>query len=582
MKKTRLLLALFCATSLFVGCNEDDNNGGNGGPSGSNFEENFGSSVSRDFIGQIVDMGNLPVQGATVKIGSSTVTTDSNGMFLVNGANVKQKFAYVTVEKAGYFQGSRSLVPTSGKNNVKIMLVANTPVATVASGQTSEVTTDSGTKLLFDGEFEDANGNAYSGDVSVSIFHLKPSDSNISRLMPGMLYAERENGNEAALETFGMINVELRGNAGQVLQPAEGHPAGMEIAIDATQSATAPATIPLWHFDAEKGWWKEDGVAIRQGNKYVGEASHFSWWNCDAPFPTEQLTITVNDADGNPLANAAVGISFAGSNWPAVGYTNLQGVVSGLVPSNQALIINVYDNCGGVAFTSNQAPITAATNITITASGGTAQTALIQGVLTSCDGSNVTNGYIMMHYGSSYNFAEVTNGNFSFATLVCAPGQTFTLKGGDYDNLQQTDSISYTFSTPVTNVGNLQACNAIDSFISYQIDNQPTVFLIQSVSASTAQGGLSISGFNEGSSNGQSLFIFGNDVVSPGVYSTSQFVLEGSLGYVYNGSVNDLVFTVTNLGAVGEYVDLTFNGTYEDNDGIAHTLSGVAHAIRQN
>ncbi|MBD3581138.1 hypothetical protein [Flavobacterium selenitireducens] len=583
MKKTKLLLTLLCAAGLFVGCNEDDNNGGGNGPSDSNFEQNFGSSVSRDFIGQVVDMGNQPVQGATVKIGSSTVQTDSNGMFFVNDASVKQKFAYVTVDKMGYFQGSRSLVPTSGKNSVKIMLVPNTPTATVSSGQTSEVTTDSGTKLLFDGSFEDENGNAYSGDVAVSVFHLKPSDVNISQLMPGMLYAERENGNEAALETFGMINVELRGSGGQKLQPAEGHPAGIEVAIDATQSGTAPATIPLWHFDAEKGWWKEDGVAIRQGNKYVGQASHFSWWNCDAPFPLVQLTITLTDADGNPIGHTGIGISFSGSNWPTMGYTNADGVVSGLVPSNETLTINVYNMCHQVVSTSTQGPFTSDSNIAITASGGSAQTALVQGTLLTCDGSNVTDGYVLMHFGGVYNFAEVTNGSFSFSALVCTPGQTFTLEGGDYDSLQQTDSITYTFTTPVTNVGNLQACNAIDEFISYQIDNQPTVMLIQEVSGSTAQGGLAVSGWNDGgTSNGESLHIWGNGVTAPGVYTTAQFALEGSLGYVTSGVTNDLVFTVTSVGAIGEYIDLTFSGTYEDFDGVTRTITGVAHAIRAN
>ncbi|NUY79737.1 hypothetical protein HUK80_02430 [Flavobacterium sp. MAH-1] len=588
MKKTKLLLALFCAASLFVSCNEDDGNN-NGGPSGSDFEQNFGATVSRDFIGQVVNVNNQAVSGATVKIGSTTTQTDERGMFAINGASVHEKFAYMTVDKMGYFQGSRSLVPTSGKNSVKIMLVPNTPTATVSSGASSEVTTDSGSKILFDGSFEDENGNAYSGDVSVSVFHLKPSDDNISSLMPGMLYAERENGNEAALETFGMINVELRGSGGQILQPAEGHPAGIEVAIDNAQMASAPSTIPLWHFDAAKGWWKEDGVAIRQGNKYVGEASHFSWWNCDAPFPTTQLTITVNDADGNPIANAGVGITFGGWNWPNIGYTSMNGQVSGLVPANETLTITVYDICGGIAYTATQAPISSATSVTLTVSGGSAQTTLVEGTLQDCDGNNVTNGYIYMHYGNTSSWANVTNGNFSFTTLVCSPGQTFTLQAVDLANFQETDSITYTFTTPVTNVGNIQTCNAIDEFISYQVDDEPTVYIVQEVSAYLGgQGqvnGLTISGWNEtpNTPNGfESLYIYSGNTNVPGVYSTAQFSLEGTLGYIFSGTTNDIVFNLTSVGAVGEYVDLNFSGTYVGQDMQTHTVTGVAHAIRTN
>lgn len=589
MKKTKLLLALFCAAGLFVSCNNDDGGNDDDGPSGSNFEQNFGSQVSRDFIGQVVDMNNDPVQGATVKAGSLSVQTDESGVFIINDASVYQRFAYITANKAGYFEGSRSMVPTSGKNNVKIMLIPSTPTATVPSGSSSEVTTDSGTKILFDGSFEDENGNAYSGNVSVSVYHLQPSNSDLENLMPGMLYAERENGNEAALETFGMINVELRGSGGQKLQPANGHPAEIEVMIDAAQMATAPSTMPLWHFDAEKGWWKEDGVATRQGNKYVGEASHFSWWNCDAPFPTVHFDVTVTDANGNPVANTGVGITVSGSAWPAMGYTNSNGQVSGLIPSNTALTINVYDVCGSVAYTTAAGPYSADATLAITLPSSGVETATINGTLQTCDGQNVVNGYVALQYGGTSQFTEVTNGDFSFTALVCTPGQSFTLIGADFDSLQQTDSISYTFTTPVTNVGNLQACDTVDEFISYQIDNEPTVFLIQQVNASLgSQGqtnGLSISGYNEGMTanpNGESLYIYSSTTNTPGVYTTSQFSLEGTLGYIYSATTNDIVFTLSNVGAPGEYIDLSFTGTYEDGEGNTHTITGVAHAIRNN
>ncbi len=587
MKKIKLLLACFCASALLIGCNEDDDSNNNGGGgSGSNFEQNFGSTVSRDFFGQVVNTNNQPVVGASVKIGSTTTTTDANGMFFANDASVKEKFAYITVDKAGFFQGSRSLAPTSGKNKVKIMLIPNTPTATVNSGASSEVTTDSGSKIIFDGSFEDENGAAYSGSVAVSVFHLQPSNDDISSLMPGSLYAERENGSEAALQTFGMINVELRGSAGQKLQPAEGHPATIEVAIDATQASSAPSSIPLWHFDAANGWWKEDGIATRQGNKYVGETSHFSWWNCDAPFATVHLQLTVNDADGNPISNASVSIGFGGSAWPAYGYTNENGVVSGLVPSNESLTVNVYNICHEVAYSANIGPFSSASTLTITATTGTAQTVLVDGNLITCDGDPVTNGYVKLSYGNYIDVFSVSNGHFSFNTLTCSPNQAFTLRGVDSDNLQETGVINYNFTAPQTNVGNLQACTSIDEFISYQVDNDTMYVITQEVNATLGSqgqaGGLTISGYNEQTASGfASLYIFSQNVTAVGVYSTSQFAIEGGqVGFIGNQTTNDIVFNLTHVGAVGEYVDLNFSGTYVGQDGQTHTITGVAHAIR--
>ena len=146
MKKIQLLLGLLLVTFAFTSCDPSDNDSNSNG----NFAENFGSSVNRSFIGQVVDTDNHPIQSATITIGTSTVQTDVNGVFIINEASVFEKFAHIKVTKAGYIDGSRSMVPTSGKNNVKIMLIPNTPLQTVSSGIASEVALPSGTKVNFD------------------------------------------------------------------------------------------------------------------------------------------------------------------------------------------------------------------------------------------------------------------------------------------------------------------------------------------------------------------------------------------------------------------------------------------------
>lgn len=135
MTKVKFLLTLVFV-SLLISCDSSDSNG----PSQNDdtFAQNFGSSVSKDFIGQVVDSDNHPIQNATIKIGTSTVQTDVNGVFIINGATVYERLAYIKATKTGYIDGSRAMVPTSGKNNVKIMLIPNTPLETIQSGVASE------------------------------------------------------------------------------------------------------------------------------------------------------------------------------------------------------------------------------------------------------------------------------------------------------------------------------------------------------------------------------------------------------------------------------------------------------------
>jgi hypothetical protein len=588
MKNLKVLSMMLLAAVFFAACDpSDDETTYNPEPT-TDFSQNFGAPATRDFIGQVVNTSYAPVANATVKIGNSTTQTDSNGIFIINGANVNEDFAYITATKAGYVEGSRAIVPTTGKNNVRIMLLPLDTTATIQSGESSTVTVGT-TQVVFDGAFVDESGNAYSGAVDVSMYHLKPSNENLSDIMPGMLYAENAQGQERTLETYGMMHVDLRGGGGQKLQIANGHTAQIKIGIDASQMASAPATIPLWHFDQEKGYWKEDGFATKQGNQYVGTVSHFSWWNCDAQFPTIELTMTVVDENGNPLPGIAVVLTNTETNNSRDGITDNFGHVSGLVPSNVLFEMNVqfYSACGNqVLLTQNVGPFASDTTLpNIVIDSPDINTVIIEGNLVKCDNTNVTNGYVIFrnwfHYAS---YAPVTDGSFSFSSLICESSSDteFKLKGVDYDSLQETDSLQFTYTAPVTNVGNIAACTAITEFMSYQIDSDPVVFLVSQTNGyfynQPGSIGLAVSAYNL---NQNGFTVFGDNVTTPGVYTTANFSIEGSIGYIHSGSVNTMVFTVSNIGEIGEYIDLTFNGTFTDDTGV-HTLNGTAHIKRDN
>lgn len=578
MKKFQFLLALLVLSIAFSSCNPNDDDTTNTN-NNTNFSENFGAKADRDFIGQVVDTNNQPIQNVAVKIGTSTVQTDMNGVFIINQANVNERFAYITAKKAGFIDGSRAMVPTNGKNNVRIMMIPNTPLATIQSGVASEVALPSGTKVVFDGAFETEAGVAYSGSVTVAMFHLAASNENISSLMPGMLYAQATDGSAKVLETFGMMQVELKGSAGQKLQIAKTHTAQINMPIDASQLATAPNTIPLWHFDEENGYWKQEGSATKIGNKYVGTVSHFSWWNCDAQFPTVTLTVKVVDTNGNPISNLLVGLTYFNER---TGVTDNNGQVSGLIPANQTLTLNVYSSsqCSNLPInTRSIGPFSVNTVLPdIVLNSGAILTTTVQGNLLKCDNTNVTNGYVFLDYGNQTLLTTVTNGAFGFYTTYCNFATNFKLKGIDYDNLQTTDSIAYNFTSPITNIGNLNACYAITEFISYQLDNNPTVFLIEDVGGGDDAGSIYLSGSNQNNY----LYIYGN-TRTLGIYTTSQFSIggQGNNIYVVDSIINTMQFNLNSFGAVGEFIDMTFNGTYNDPVG-THTLTGVAHVIRNN
>jgi hypothetical protein len=419
--------------------------------------------------------------------------------------------------------------------------------------------------------------------------HLNPSDPTILDKMPGMLLAQNSNGEQRVLESYGMLNIEMRGSSSQKLQIANS--AQIEMPIATSQLASSPSTIPLWHFDETLGYWKEEGSATKQGSVYIGTVSHFSWWNCDAQFPTIRLTVTVVNTAGTPLSNLKVALRRASSTYSVNGYTNNLGQVCGLVPANETLTMTVYDTCDNVIYTSSVGPFSADTTLpNVVIANSSIQSTLVQGNLLKCDGTNVTNGYVLLHYGNQNVLATVSNATFSFTMLVCSATNTgFTLQGFDYDNLQTTNTINYTFTNPITNVGNLTACSTISEFISYRIDANPIKYIIANITASgrsTASGtinsGLTISAYTANSpTTSQGFYLYGNTII-PGIYTSSLFSIESAdTGAINVQTVNTVSYNLSSVGAVGQYIDITFNGTYTNTTG-SHSITGVAHVIRDN
>jgi hypothetical protein len=589
MKKIKILFALILTTFLFS-CNENEE-GISQNPS-QDFSYNQGNTVSRNFHGLILDTSGNAVSNATVSIGSTSVQTNSNGLFTINNASVKEKFAHVKVVKSGFIDGSRVLVPTSGDNRINVMLIPNAPTATVATGVNSEVNLPNGTKVKFDGAFKDANGNAYSGNVQVGLYHLKPSDTYLSEIMPGSLLASNTNGDAKILETFGMLHVELTGSGGEKLNIASGHMAEISLDIDASQLSASPTTIPLWSFDEVTGIWREEGAATKVGNKYIGNVSHFSWWNCDAPFDQCNLTVTVQNNAGAPISNLTVTLFRPSQTYGATGTTNSVGQVTGIIPANEVLTLKVSDFCGNVIYTSTVGPFATgssnslpAINLTTTA----ITTISITGVLQTCTNAIVTNGIVKLKNLNTTNYYNqvlqtVTNGSFSFTTNICGTSQQFELVGEDYTNLQTTNPITFTATAPTTNIGVINACNAVNEFITYQVDNNPINYILSNINAGT--NGPTSGLFINTSQNSPFLYMNGNNVTSIGSYNTSQFIMEftntpGSIMSIDSTITNNVQFVVSQIGAIGGYIDLTFNGTYNDSSG-THTISGTAHVIRDN
>lgn len=568
-------ICMFALTAiLFVSCQREIE--GTGGNTPVNPGVNDNEMVTGGVTGIVVDENDRPVQGAVVYSGTNSTTTDRYGSFRFRNINLSKANGTVKVIYTGYFTAYRSFVSVAGRiNNVRIKLIPKINSGSFVASAGGTISISGGAKLVMPANgVTDASGNVYTGSVNVAMAWIDPSSSDLPNILMGDLRGITTDNQERGLSTYGMIGVELTGTGGQALKVAAGKTAELTFPIPASLQGAAPSTIDLWHFDESTARWKQEGTATRTGANYIANVSHFSFWNCDAPFPLIDLCMSFKDGNGQPLINAQVRIKRTVNNSYGYGRTDSAGNLCGKVPKDEALILEVLDQCYNVVYTQNTGPFSTATTLpVVTVTIPSANSLTITGTVTNCANANVTNGaaVIYMNGGNYYN-VPVNNGTFSITILRCSSGTVnFSVLGVDYTTIQQSVPVSGSGTTGTVNVGTLQACGTSSAqFIELMIDGTPYNYVSPpdnfNYSDSTITGPYTnktwIFAFRQnGGTTTYSSFSFNNNAaVATGLPLNNLSVSLGAGLSSQSVTTANPVVNVTNFGPVGTgFVEGNFN-----------------------
>ncbi len=426
--------------------------------------QNFGASKTSNFIGKLSDIDSQPLEDVKITIANQAVLTDANGVFVLNEVAVNEKFAFIKAEKETYILGSRTIVPAAnGSNFIDITLLKKNNIANVDSGEASEVSLSNGAKVTFGGSFVDASGAPYSGEVEVSMHYLEPNQTATFSQMPGTLFGKRENNEASAMETYGMLAINLYSPTGEVLNIAEDTPSEIRFPVSTT-TPNAPSSIPLWYFDETVGYWKEQGAATKVNGEYVAEVSHFTWWNCDLAIETVELCFELKK--DLALPNSYFTIKRTSNNQLVYsGNTNEQGINCGLIPKNETLSFSLLSDCGFNAqkVTQEIGPYTddsSSVSIDINELIGIALTTFTATVR-NCDNEPLVNGYAFVYTKNSVaepKLLPIINGQIEQAFSSCKEGE-YGVIVIDVDTGEVSDEIAVIINEDgITNLDLLQTC----------------------------------------------------------------------------------------------------------------------------
>jgi len=412
--------------------------------------------------------------------------TDDYGHFFIENEMMNALGTLVKVEKDGFFEGSRRFFPIAGEQSrVKIQLLEKSFDNNFNAASGGNVALSNGASIDFSpNSIQTADGSTYTGTVNVAMKWLDPSTNAALDQMPGNLQGLNGEVEQVVLGTYGMVAVELQDDAGEALNIADGSTAEITMPVPASMLNGAPDEIPLWSYHEDLGLWVQESTATLQGDKYVGEVTHFSFWNCDIPFDNTLLEMTLVDVNGVPLTNYFVTLTVVGGSNSSFqtsgsGYTNGNGTVSGVIPANADLLMEVRNVCGDALYSQTIGPFNTNANVdlgNITITGTGINSTIISGNLLDCNSLPVTNGLVIAEFQGEAIYQYTTTSNFVMNVTTCTNTSNVEVTGINLDSFEESAVLSAPPNS-TTDFGNINTCiNPLQNYVSITIDGVNALF----------------------------------------------------------------------------------------------------------
>ena len=463
MKNYNHLLAILLSILIISACGDDITNPG---PGDNNSSLDLQATIEASLIGYISDSDGAPIDGAEVSILDKSVQSDVYGFFSISGL-IRENQGIIVVKKNGYFDQFKTLIPSkTNTNRTIIRLIKKDNVQTITASEGGQVGILGEHNVQFEpNSFIDEGGNVYSGTVNVYSHYIDPTDPELDLNMPGNLMAFDVNDNLNILQSFGMVKIELEGDNSQKLNIDK--PATLTLDVPSALSSMAPNEIPLWFFNEETGFWKEEGKAELVDGKYVGEVNHFTFWNCD--IPSDLFTLLkgqVVNGQNSPLLK--VRITNISNGQAVADWTDREGYFDGYVPKNEKLLLEVVENCGvNVIHSEEIGPFEGnSADAGVIDISNSPNLVSIEGTLVSCEGSAIMKGKVIVEVSNS-GFKEVVetaaDGSF-MVTISHCNNPDLRLTFLDYDNKVTSSPTEYSVTSNL-DIGTVEVCGLPSSVI---------------------------------------------------------------------------------------------------------------------
>lgn len=532
-------------------------------------------TVNGSVMGLVLNQNGVPMAGASVKAGNHQTTTDANGMYVFHNIPLNQKGMFIRASINGFWSSGKVVHPTlNHMHYAKHTMLQRFQTGQFNSADGGEVDLTDGTAISFPpNSMALQSGEPYSGAVQVDKRRLNPDNALTVRYLPSGMRGLDENQQEVALQSYGILAVGLQSPAGQALNLAENHTATLTLPVPQTMMSGAPTTLGLYRLDEFTGYWMKEGEATLQGNSYVAEVSHFSYWGIFDDFEGVMLSGTILNQAGAPLPNTTVTILEAdGPGWQTT-QTGNDGTFYLMVPTGLDLNLMVNNICNVTIYGQALGNLSSDTDLgDLTVNESETGFSQISGNLVNCSGDPVSLASVQICWQQGCQSLMVMNGSFDVAFSWC-DASSFSVSVFDFAT-GETEQLTVNADDNI-NLGTIQLCdNPADEFVIFTIDGvnvalpDPYQSVVDNQSRVNAQNS-SYSFEMRWPVEGVTNSVFSNSEVQwqYSYYTTPDTSLQFQYAACGLGECENLTFTLTQVEAVGGYIEGTFEGTLDFSNG---------------
>ncbi len=479
MKRIKNSILFLGLALLLVGCAEE-----NLDVHTSSYQPEPKPIITTSLYGLVVDENDVPVKNAEIALKSgaieSSIHTDDFGNFVFENIQNKGRSAYLTISAPGKFDAFRRYGVLPNQYNYTVVKMNEKGIAgRVEARDGGTITNDNGAKVkLPAGGVIDHEGNQFNGTVHVAMSWINPEANDLTERMVGDLSGIDLEGQNRALITYGMLQVELMDDSGNVLNLSAQHEAELSFPVPLSMRDQAPSQIPLWIYEEEIGTWQEVGSASLENGFYVGNVPHFSSFNVDMKVdPIEikgQVKIDFGNGDIAEQYSCAYMEIYASSERinRVGGYLSDDGSFQFInFPKDEVFTLKILDACGEVMFEQEYGPYTENTDLGCIVLDPSPTLIRISGNALGCHGTVIEQGVFYLDFGDRrISFPIEEDGRISFATDVCSYSEA-EYYVFDADQLIQSDRVSINLNSGTIDIGEVILCEDIEEYIEFGISD---------------------------------------------------------------------------------------------------------------